>query len=274
VTWDLRLGSCLDPVTGLASLADRSIDHIISDPPYSAHVDANFATLGKHKGGKFGAARPRQERVKRKAIGIGVMTDADIVRYCAQICRVTKAWMLNFCAHEQIGEYKSATEVAGGQYVRACAWEKPDGTPQLTGDRPATWGESFTLSYASREEWGDLIAVASMAELLGWNAKGKRGLYRYGVCRGAERSDHPTQKPLALMMELIEDFTKPGDTVCDPFAGSGTTGVACNRLGRNFIGWELSPDYHAIAARRLSGEQANATPEQPGLFDALTTRTA
>jgi len=268
VSFELRLGSCLDPVGGLASLADKSIDHIISDPPYSAHVDANFATLGKHKGGKFGA-RPRQERVKRKAIGIGVMTSADIVRYCEQTCRVTKAWMLNFCAHEQIAEYKAATEAADGQYVRACAWEKPDGTPQLTGDRPATWGESFALAYASREQWGDMIAAASMAEILGWNANGKRGLYRSGVCRGHQRTEHPTQKPLALMLELVEDFTKPGDLVCDPFAGSGTTGVACLMLGRRFLGWELSPDYHAIALRRLRGEEAKPRPEQPGLFDSL-----
>lgn len=62
---------------------------------------------------------------------------------------------------------------------------------------------------------------------------------------------HPTQKPLALMAALVRDFTDPGDLVCDPFAGSGTTGVACRRMGRRFIGWERDPKYHAIATRRI-----------------------
>lgn len=68
--------------------------------------------------------------------------------------------------------------------------------------------------------------------------------------------DHPTQKPLKLLNELIERYTSPGDTVFDPFAGSGTTGVACIKRGRNFIGCEIDPHYHAIAVRRLEDAAA------------------
>jgi site-specific DNA-methyltransferase (adenine-specific) len=53
------------------------------------------------------------------------------------------------------------------------------------------------------------------------------------------------------MEALIRDFTDPGDLVCDPFAGSGTTGVAAIRLGRRFIGWERHPKFHADATARL-----------------------
>jgi site-specific DNA-methyltransferase (adenine-specific) len=63
---------------------------------------------------------------------------------------------------------------------------------------------------------------------------------------------HTTQKPEALMEALIRDFTDPGDLILDPFAGSGTTGVAAIRLGRRFIGWEKDPKYHAIALKRLT----------------------
>jgi site-specific DNA-methyltransferase (adenine-specific) len=63
---------------------------------------------------------------------------------------------------------------------------------------------------------------------------------------------HTTQKPLALMEALIRDFTDHGELICDPFAGSGTTGVAALRMGRRFIGWEKDPRYHAIAMKRLS----------------------
>ncbi len=62
---------------------------------------------------------------------------------------------------------------------------------------------------------------------------------------------HPTQKPLALMDWCVENYTSPGDTVIDPYMGSGTTGVSCMRLGRNFIGIEISEQYFDIAKRRI-----------------------
>ena len=63
---------------------------------------------------------------------------------------------------------------------------------------------------------------------------------------------HPTQKPIILMERLIEDFTKPGDVVIDPFMGSGTTGVACANTGRGFIGIELDRAHYDIAKSRIS----------------------
>lgn len=68
--------------------------------------------------------------------------------------------------------------------------------------------------------------------------------------------DHPTQKPVPLMVYLVNTFTNPGDTVLDLAMGSGTTGVACCKLGRNFVGVELSPGYFAIAQRRIAAAQA------------------
>lgn len=53
------------------------------------------------------------------------------------------------------------------------------------------------------------------------------------------------------MEALVRDFTDPGETVLDPFAGSGSTGVACRKLGRAFVGWERDPKYAAIARRRI-----------------------
>jgi DNA modification methylase len=72
---------------------------------------------------------------------------------------------------------------------------------------------------------------------------------------------HPTQKPIALMKWCLERVSQPGDTVLDPFMGSGSTGVACVQLGRNFIGIEKDEGYFAIAQRRIAAAQA-----QPALF--------
>ena len=63
---------------------------------------------------------------------------------------------------------------------------------------------------------------------------------------------HPTQKPLALIEDLIQTYSNPGDVVLDTFMGSGTTAVACLKTGRNFIGFELNERYHAIAQQRIA----------------------
>ena len=62
---------------------------------------------------------------------------------------------------------------------------------------------------------------------------------------------HPTQKPLELCKYLIKTYTKEGDTVLDNCMGSGTTGVACKNLNRNFIGYELDENYFSIAKERI-----------------------
>jgi site-specific DNA-methyltransferase (adenine-specific) len=79
-----------------------------------------------------------------------------------------------------------------------------------------------------------------------------------GVIRDSENGDlhlHPTQKPVELMAWLIERYTQPGDLVLDPYMGSGTTGVACVRTGRRFIGIEIDPTYFRIAERRIAEAQ-------------------
>lgn len=71
---------------------------------------------------------------------------------------------------------------------------------------------------------------------------------------GTEKKYHPTQKPVALCEYLVKTYTDAGDTVLDNCMGSGTTGVACKNLDRNFIGIESDPHYFEIAKRRINGE--------------------
>jgi len=105
-------------------------------------------------------------------------------------------------------------------------------------------------------------------EMIWTNCDRVARIYRHywnGALRASEHGQarvHPTQKPLSLMIWLIEKYTTPGDTILDPFMGSGTTGVACIKTGRNFIGIEIDPAYHAIATRRIEDAAA-----QPMLFE-------
>ena len=75
-----------------------------------------------------------------------------------------------------------------------------------------------------------------------------------GFLPGEEATGHPSQKPLKLMQALIELTTQPGQTVLDPFAGSGTTGLAAQRLGRRAILMERDPAYAEMARRRLADD--------------------
>jgi site-specific DNA-methyltransferase (adenine-specific) len=63
---------------------------------------------------------------------------------------------------------------------------------------------------------------------------------------------HPTQKPLPVLLPLVETFSAPGGLVLDPFSGSGSTLLAAKTLGRSYLGVELDSKYHAIACRRLA----------------------
>ncbi len=88
------------------------------------------------------------------------------------------------------------------------------------------------------------------------------------MLKASERGEvrvHPTQKPVAVI-EWVLGFVK-ATTILDPFMGSGTTGVACARLGRRFIGVEIEPRYFDIACRRIEAEC-----RQPRLFTEPTPR--
>ena len=77
-----------------------------------------------------------------------------------------------------------------------------------------------------------------------------------------ERVNHPTQKPVQLMERCIKIWTNELDTVLDFTMGSGSTGVACKNLGRNFIGIEIDETYFNIAKNRIEEELSNPTPNQ------------
>lgn len=263
MSFDLRLGSCLDPVTGLASLPDKSVDVVITDPPYSEHTHAKQWRAYALSDGKVRkpSAKSRSGGViasKHKGLDFSHLGEADAFGAAMHFARVARRWSIVFTDIEGVALWREAVLASGLEYVRTCIWDKVDGAPQFTGDRPAAGAEAFVVAHAPGRKT--------------WNGGGRRNVFRFEVnatTGGPMHKPHPTTKPLALMRELVSLFSDPGELVLDPFTGSGSTGVACNQLGRNFLGWELSPEYHAIALRRLRGEEAKPRIEQPGLFDAF-----
>jgi len=259
--WQLNLGDCIE---GLRALDEDSVDVVITDPPYDEHT---------HNAGRRGATgyderkRAANPRVSQRAefnrvreLGFAPISQQQMAEVANQCARVARRWTVIFCTVEMIGDpdgsgWRGHLERAGLQYIRTCVWHKIGATPQFTGDRPAQAVEA--------------IVVAHRPGRKRWNGGGKHGYYAHPIVlnRGGENERlHTTQKPLSLMQELVADFSEPDDLVLDPFAGSGTTGVACRMLGRRFLGFELNAEYHAIATRRLCGDEAKPKTHQPSLF--------
>ena len=92
--------------------------------------------------------------------------------------------------------------------------------------------------------------------------KVSRGERNIGTNKEDNYCVHPTVKPLKLIEYLVKLITRRNQIVLDPFIGSGTTGIACKKLGRNYIGIEINDDYIKIAEKRIAGTLVNET-----LFD-------
>ena len=154
------------------------------------------------------------------------------------------------------------------QGMTADTWDEraPDGS--LFGHVPSiVWGGNYMALPPSRcwLVWYKRDAVPSMAscEMAWTNLDANARVFDWTIgATNAERVGHPTQKPLALMRWCL-GFVPRAEVICDPFMGSGTTGVACVKEGRRFVGIEQSPRHFATACRRI--EEAM---RQPDMFQA------
>jgi site-specific DNA-methyltransferase (adenine-specific) len=126
-------------------------------------------------------------------------------------------------------------------------------------DKAIVWGGNYFALTPSRcwLVWVKRDAVRTMAscELAWTNFDANAKFFDWTIAAtNAERVDHPTQKPLAVMRWCIEQAGNP-QSILDPFMGSGTTGVAAMQMGRSFIGIEREPKYFDIACKRIEQAQ-------------------
>jgi hypothetical protein len=202
-------------------------DVAITDPPFGAQTHA-----GAQTGANGGEQLVDFDPVTAEHLG-------DVwEQLVLQVCR---RWVVATI------EWRHATELERRNLlIRLGVWVKPNGAPQFTGDRPGTGWEA--------------VAICHRPGRKRWNGGGHHATWRFCKTEG----DHPTQKPLDLVEAFVEQFSDSGETVLDPFMGSGTTGVACIRTGRRFIGIEKEPKYFAIAVKRIEAElQRHTLFEEP-----------
>lgn len=234
----LYCGDCREVMASL-----ETVDHIISDAPFE--TEAHTLQCRINRGSTRGGAGDLVSVESLPFAEIG-----DRVPYAIEMARLSSGWVLVFCQAEAVQAWREALEGGGASYRRAMVWVKPDGMPQYSGDRPGMGYESIVSCWAGGGRSR-------------WNGGGRHGVFVVNKNDGAGKAPHPTTKPVTLMSHLVNLFTNEGETVLDPFMGSGTTGVACAKLGRKFIGIEIDPGYFDIACRRIE-----AAYKQPDLFVA------
>jgi site-specific DNA-methyltransferase (adenine-specific) len=244
--WTLHLG---DSIKQMAALPDLCVDVTITDPPYEAEAHEKGKRQGKPSGGGKEERGKKYERVVDEEFDFAPITSRQRKEVSRQIGRVTKRLALVFCQVEAAMLWSVQLNASGFITRRVIPWVKPDAMPSLHGRWPGQSFEAIVLA----------IKPGKTAPI------GGRAVYYEHTRERGEQRQHPTAKPLALMRNIVQDFSERGDLVLDAFAGSATTGVACRALGRRFLGWELLPDYYEVACRRLRGEEARPTAEQPSL---------
>lgn len=232
--WRMILGDCLEVLPTLGA-----VDHVITDPPYTQ------ATSDNARSAPDGSAGSSLGEARAYISFSGV--DGLEEQIAHALAAAASRWVVVFCAMEQIGTYARGF---GEAWVRASAWTRTNSAPQFTGDRPAQAHEGIAIAHRKgRKRWNRGGHT--------WAPTGPT----INAVRDPQRGElaHPTPKPEWLMLDAIDAFTDREETVIDPFAGSGTTGVACLRLGRRFIGIEREPKYFDLACERLRAEERGST---------------
>lgn len=220
--WRMILGDSFELLAKESPEGDAPMfDHTLTDPPYTEAVsDGARTTKAGHEGRiiDFGGIDGREASLARAML------------------RCSRQWVLAFCAFDQLGAYKRG---AGDMWRQSGVWKKTNPMPQLTGDRPSVCGEAIAIMNAARKS--------------AWNGGGMPAFWEFGHER--ERYEHPTPKPIPLLVKLLEQFTSSGDTIFDPFAGSGSTLIAGMRTGRHVTGIEINPKYFQLAVDRCRAEE-------------------
>ena len=217
-----------DGIQALKSAPKLKIDLLLTDPPY----DISSATDGY----MYDPRRPNKRFDKTMNYGewdhgFGPAWLKDILPLCT-------GWAVVFCGHHQISDYIRIMQSDGMTGVGMGVWEKNTGLPINAKHKFVNFIESFV--YGKRPSST-------------WNSKHHRNILK---TNSPLNKIHPTQKPVALFRRLIELTTLPGDLVVDPFAGSGTTGVACEQLDRRWLLYEKDEHHYWNAWKRLKQVQA------------------
>ncbi len=235
----------------MAKLPSASVDLVFADPPYNLQLQGDLK-------------RPDDSRVD------AVDDDWDKFSSFAAYDDFTRAWLIA-CRRVMkpsatlwvIGSYHNIFRVGsimqdlGFWLLNDVVWRKLNPMPNFRGRRFTNAHE--TLIWAARDQKAKGYTFNYEALKAGNEDVQVRSDWTLPLCTGEERIKggdgkklHPTQKPESLLARVILSSSRPGDTVIDPFNGTGTTGAVAKRLGRSYIGFERDQSYADAARKRIA----------------------
>jgi site-specific DNA-methyltransferase (adenine-specific) len=223
---NLQCGDCLEL---LKKIPTESIDLIVTDPPYKI-VSGGCTTK---KNATSGILNRNKREVKTGKLFSN--NDISFSEWLPEVFRVLKQnthcyIMIN---GRNLSELHQESKKVGFEYQNLLVWDKGNVTPNK-------W-------YMNQCEF---ILMLRKGKARNINNMGTSTLLQYKNIIGKKL--HPTEKPVELMMLMIENSSFTGDTVLDPFMGAGSTGVACAITNRNFVGIELDKQYFDIAVKQIA----------------------
>lgn len=215
------------------------VDCIIADPPYNtANKNTKILKGRKARSSDFGSW--------------DYFSDDEYVAFMnewiSKTPRILKpnGNLIIFCKLEYVSIIKHIYEQHGYKHHATMIWHKTNPAPQirkngfLSSCEAILWASlgfddskiSYTFNFSKQNEMHNFIETP--------------------ICMGKERTAHPTQKPKKVLGKLVRIFSNEGDTILDPFAGSGTLTDVCNDMNRNSISIEKDAGYFDIAQKRLA----------------------
>lgn len=216
----------------LASLEDKTVDLVLIDPPYDISRPTNFQS-GEETGKDTDRFRISMDfgEWDKNFTGLEIA-----IRECFRVLK-DGGTMICFYDLWKIETLKSYLEAAGFVQIRFIEWIKTNPVPI-----------NSKINYLTNSREVAVLGVKKSKPT--FHSEYDNGIYRYPICQDKGRF-HPTQKPLALIADLINKHSNEGEIVLDCFAGSCTTGVAAVLNNRQFIGCELDAEYYKKAVQRL-----------------------
>lgn len=226
------LGDCFEL---LPKIEDNSVNLVLIDPPYLISRESNFR--------KSSSATKEEMKTKYNiSIDFGDWDKEtfDWEFLFSQFYRILKVGgtLIVFYDVWKSTELKIIAEKFKFKQPRVCSWNKTNPVPI-----------NSKLNYLSNATEYFFTFVKGGKPT--FNSEYDNGVYKFPICHGKERYEHPTQKPLSLIENLILKHSNVGDLIVDTFAGTFTTAVASKKLARNWICIEKESKYFDIGLKRL-----------------------
>jgi len=231
-----------DALQLLKEVESQSIDLIFADPPYNLSNE-NHLTC---KSGKMAVC----DKGSWDQIDDIHAFNRDWLKECVRILKDEGTIWISGTLHNHpsVGVILKELHL---WIINDIVWFKPNAPPLMQRNRFVPSTELIWLAAKSKKYYFNY----QMAKRLG-NGKQMRNLWVMQAER--HKTHHPTEKPEKLLERIVLIGSKEGDTILDPFMGSGTTGVVAKYLNRNFVGIEISDTYFDMAKGRIDNTQTNS----------------